>query len=352
MGVYAGGSSRMLVTPCPEGVTPLFAPKFIFSLLDTMNLNYPWGDSRRFNSYSGYFRRLMGGRVQKVTLDAGFGCPNRDGTISTGGCTFCDNEAFCPSYCRPGKSIRQQIEEGIEFHARRYRTAGRFLAYFQAYSNTYAPLERLREVYDEALSVPGVAGIVVGTRPDCIDEEKLDYFAALAHTRYVAIEYGIESCYDRTLKKVNRGHDFATARRAVEMTAARNIHVGAHFILGLPGETEQMLLDQTEKINALPLTTIKFHQLQLFRGTAMAAEYAASPSRFHFWPLKEYIDFFIDILERLRPDLVIERFAGEAPPRYHAGPVWGLVRNEQLLAMFEQRLAERDTWQGRLYVGA
>ncbi|MBQ4279045.1 MAG: TIGR01212 family radical SAM protein [Rikenellaceae bacterium] len=314
-----------------------------------LTTTYPWGDDRRFNSYSGYFRRLMGGRVQKVTIDAGFGCPNRDGTVSTGGCTFCDNGAFCPSYCQPGKSVRQQVEEGIEFHARRYRTADRFLAYFQAYSNTYAPLDRLRAVYDQAIAVPGVAGIIVGTRPDCIDEAKLDYFAGLARTHYVAIEYGVESCHDATLRAVNRGHDFATAERAIAMTAGRGIPVGAHFILGLPGETERMLLDQTVRINALPLTTVKFHQLQLFRGTAMAAEYAADPARFRFWTMEAYIDFFVDVLERLRPGLVIERFAGEAPPRYHAGPTWGRVRNEQLLAMFERRLSERDTWQGRLY---
>ena len=184
---------------------------------------YPWGDSRRFNSYAGYFRRTFGSRVQKLSVDAGFGCPNRDGTISTGGCTFCNNGAFTPSYCSPAKSVRQQIEEGIEFHRRRYRAAGRYLVYFQAYSNTHAPLARLRELYAEALAHPLVAGLVIGTRPDCVDEEKLDYLAGLARDRYVAVEYGIESTSDATLRAVNRGHDFAAARRAVEMTAAREI---------------------------------------------------------------------------------------------------------------------------------
>lgn len=149
---------------------------------------YPWGDSRRFNSYAGYFRRTFGSRVQKLSVDAGFGCPNRDGTISTGGCTFCNNGAFTPSYCSPAKSVRQQIEEGIEFHRRRYRTAGRYLVYFQAYSNTHAPLARLRELYAEALAHPLVAGLVIGTRPDCVDEEKLDYLAGLARDRYVAVD--------------------------------------------------------------------------------------------------------------------------------------------------------------------
>lgn len=312
---------------------------------------YPWGDQRRFNSYSNYFKKMFGGRVQKVTVNAGFDCPNRDGTITTGGCTFCNNEAFSPSYCTPEKSVARQIAEGIEFHANRYRRAERYLVYFQSFSNTHAPLEHLRRVYGQAFDDPRVAGIVVGTRPDCVDDEKLDYFAELAADRYVAIEYGVESCYDPTLRAVNRGHDFACARRAVESAAARGIHTGAHFILGLPGETEQMMIDQTDIINALPLTTVKFHQLQIFRGTAMAAEYAAHPERFRFRELPEYIDFFIEILRRLRPDVVVERFAGEAPPRYHAGPTWGLVRNEELLAMLERRLEERNARQGELYTG-
>ena len=307
---------------------------------------YPWGDERRFNSYAGYFRRLFGDRVQKLSVDAGFTCPNRDGTVGRGGCTFCINGAFTPSYCTPAKSITQQIDEGIEFHRNRYRTARNYLVYFQSYSNTYAPLERLRELYGEALRHPDVVGIVVGTRPDCIDEAKLDYLAELARDRYVAVEYGIESTFDATLRAVNRGHDFAAAERAVRMTAERGLAVGGHFILGLPGETDDMLLAQTARINALPLTTVKFHQLQVFRGTAMAAEYDADPGRFRFWSLDEYLDLFVEILRRLRPDLVVERFASEAPPRYHYGRNWGLVRNEQLLSMLEKRLVQRDVRQG------
>lgn len=312
---------------------------------------YPWGDGRRFNSYAGYFRRQFGGRVQKVAVNAGFTCPNRDGTTGTGGCTFCDNEAFTPSYCMSGGDIGWQIEEGIRFHRNRYRRAESYLVYFQSFSNTYAPLERLREIYDSALAVPGVVGIIVGTRPDCMDAEKLDYFAGLPRDKYIAIEYGIESCYDRTLKGINRGHDFLCARRAVEETAARGIHTGAHFILGLPGETDQMMLDQTALINRLPLTTVKFHQLQLFRGTEMARQYEEDPALFRFKPLDEYIRFFAGILRRLRPDLVVERFAGEAPPRYHAGPNFGLIRNDRLLALLEQYLAENDFRQGDLYAG-
>ncbi|MBQ2375011.1 MAG: TIGR01212 family radical SAM protein [Alistipes sp.] len=310
---------------------------------------YVWGDERRFNSYAAYFKRTFGSRMQKVTINAGFSCPNRDGKISWGGCTFCRNDAFTPSYCASEKSITQQIEEGIEFHRRRYRTAQRYLAYFQSFSNTYAPLECLRECYDEALAHPDVAGIVVGTRPDCVDEEKLDYFAELARDKYVILEYGVESCYDATLKRINRGHDFATAVRAIEMTAERGIHCGAHFILGLPGESDQMLLEQVEKINALPLTTIKFHQLQLFKDTPLAREYDEHPEHFRFWTVEEYIDLFVEIVRRLRPDIVIERFAGEAPPRYHHTQGWGLIRNETLLMMLDKQLEAKGVHQGDIF---
>ena len=310
---------------------------------------FPWGDERRFNSYAAYFRRVFGHRMQKVTINAGFSCPNRDGKISTGGCTFCDNAAFTPSYCDSTKSISQQIDEGIEFHRKRYRTAQQYLAYFQSFSNTYAPLERLRECYDEALAHPDIAGIVVGTRPDCVDEQKLDYFAELSRKKYVTIEYGVESCYDETLRRINRGHDFATAERAIQMTAERGIHCGAHFILGLPGESDEMLIKQVERINALPLTTIKFHQLQLFRGTPLAREWDEHPERFRFWTIEEYLDLFVEILRRLRPDIVVERFAGEAPPRYHHTEGWGLVRNEQLLAMLDKRLEQRGVHQGDIF---
>lgn len=313
-------------------------------------MNYPWGDERRWNSYAGYFRRRFGHRMQKLSVDAGFTCPNRDSTLATGGCTFCDNAAFTPSYCRRGLSVSRQIEEGILFHARRYRTAEQYLVYFQSFSNTYAPLDRLRELYEEALAHPEVAGLVIGTRPDCVDAEKLDYLASLAERHYIAVEYGIESVYDDTLRAINRGHDFAAAERAVRMTAERGLSVGGHFILGLPNESEERLLAGVERINALPLTTVKFHQLQLFRGTAMAEAYDRDPSQFRFWTVEGYIDFFVEVLRRLRPDLVVERFASEAPPRYHYGPTWQGVRNEQLLAMLEKRLAECDAYQGEFFI--
>ena len=340
---------------------------------DFQSLGFPEG--KRYNSFVGYFKRKYGERLQKIVLDAGFTCPNRDGKVGRGGCTYCDNAAFHPSYSTAGKSLHQQLDEGIEFHKVRYRTTEHYLAYFQSFSNTYAPLERLRSLYEEALMHPSVVGIVIGTRPDCVDEEKLDYLADLAAgkvldgwTRRLAmpdvgasdssgsirtapiviVEYGIESCYDRTLLRINRGHDFETARRAVHMTASRGIDVGAHFILGLPGETRQMMLDSCSLINDLPLRSVKFHQLQIVKGTRMEQEYAERPQDFERFSLEEYLDFFVDMLERLRPDLFIERFVGEVPPRFVNETPWGLIRNVELLRLLEKRLEERGSWQGSL----
>lgn len=303
----------------------------------------------RYNSYIGYFRKTYGERLQKVVVDAGFTCPNRDGRSGWGGCTYCNNAAFHPGYSTPGVPILKQIDEGIEFHRVRYRNAGKFLAYFQPYSNTYAPLERLKEVYGEALSHPLVAGIVIGTRPDCVDESVLDYLASLSEKHIVIIEYGIESCYDRTLKRINRGHTFADAVKAVEMTASRGLTQGAHFIFGLPGESIGDMLRYAPLINSLPLHSVKFHQLQIVKGTAMEKEFAAVPEDFVTFPLDRYLDFMTDILERLRPDLYIERIAGEVPPRFVNSTPWGLIRNAELIRLLEQRLEDRDTFQGRLY---
>ena len=309
---------------------------------------YGFPDGKRYSSFVGYFKRKYGERLQKIVLDAGFTCPNRDGKVGRGGCTYCDNAAFHPSYSTAGKSLYQQMEEGIEFHKVRYRTTEHYLAYFQSFSNTYAPLGRLKQLYREALSHPSVVGIVVGTRPDCVDKEKLDYLAELAKDHVVIVEYGIESCYDSTLERINRGHDFETARKAVMMTAERGIDVGAHFILGLPGETREMMLESCRLINELPLRSAKFHQLQIVKGTRMEKEYEECPQDFERFSLDEYLDFFADMLERLRPDLYIERFAGEVPPRFVNETPWGLIRNAELLRLLDKRLEERDTWQGRL----
>jgi radical SAM protein (TIGR01212 family) len=310
---------------------------------------YPWRNDRRFNSYAEYLKKQFGGRVQKLSIDAGFTCPNRDGYKSIGGCTYCDNDAFNPSYCHPGKSIAQQIAEGIEFHAKRYRRASRYLAYFQPYSNTYAPLEKLKEIYSQALAFPEIAGLVIGTRPDCINAEKLDYFHELAESHYIMLEYGIESCYDRTLERINRGHTIEDSISALEMTAQFKINAGVHLIFGLPGESRAEMMNEAEILSALPVSNIKFHQLQIIKGTRMASEYEEHPEDFIQFTLDNYIEFVIDFVEKLNPSFVIERFAGEVPPRFLTGPGWGLIRNDQVLARIEKRMEERGTWQGRLH---
>jgi hypothetical protein len=287
--------------------------------------------------------------VQKLAIDAGFTCPNRDGSKGTGGCTYCDNDAFNPSYCHPEKSVATQIEEGIEFHAKRYRRASKYLAYFQPYSNTYATLDKLKEIYSQALAFPEIIGLVIGTRPDCIDEEKLEYFRELSESHYIMMEYGLESCYNHTLKRINRGHSFEDAERAFEMTSQFNLKTGVHVIFGLPGESREDMLNESEILSALPVSNIKFHQLQIIRGTRMAEEFKTKPGDFVQFTLEEYIEFIIDFTERLNPKIVIERFAGEVPPRFLAGPGWGLIRNDQILGRIEKRLEERDTWQGKLH---
>ena len=310
-------------------------------------MKYPWGHSRRFNAYSNYILKEFGERVQKLSIDAGFTCPNRDGTVGTGGCTYCNNNAFNPSYCTPSKSISQQIIEGIEFHQKRYRRANKYLAYFQPFSNTYAPLDKLRNIYNEAIKFPEVIGLVIGTRPDCIDDKKLEFFSELSKKYYVIIEYGIESCYDKTLERVNRGHSFEQSVKAITKTAQKRIKTGAHIIFGLPGETKQEMLDEADILSELPLNNIKFHQLQIIKDTEMAKEYREKPENFNLFSLDEYIDFIITFLERLTPDIVIERFAGEVPPRFLSGPNWGLIRNDQILNLIKKKLYEKNTWQGR-----
>jgi len=310
---------------------------------------YPWGHHRRYNAYSNYFRKLFGERVQKLSIDAGFTCPNRDGSKGRGGCTYCNNNAFNPSYCQPEKSVEQQIREGMEFHAWRYKKPGKYLAYFQAFSNTYAPLEELRSIYNQALQFPEIAGLVIGTRPDTIDDEKLEYFSHLSQDYYVIIEYGIESCYNKTLKRINRGHTFDDSMRAIIKTSEAGIKTGAHVIFGLPGESREEMMAQAKILSALPLTNIKFHQLQIIKGTKMEKEYQEDPTQFNLFSLEEYIPFVVDFIEMLNPAFIIERFAGEVPPRYQAVPGWNLVRNENIVEMVEAELEKRNAFQGMRY---
>jgi uncharacterized protein len=320
-------------------------------MTDTSDIvsTYAWGHSRRFNAYSNYFRKIYGGRLQKVSIDAGFTCPNRDGTSGTGGCTYCNNDAFNPSYCHPSKSISIQLKEGIEFLRKRYREPASYLAYFQAFSNTYSPLDRLQSLYEEALAFPGVTGLIIGTRPDCIDEEKLNYFRELSEKHFIAIEYGVESCYEKTLKRINRGHTFNQAVEAIQMTAEKGIKTGAHFIFGLPGESREEMLREAEIISDLPLHTVKFHQLQIIKGTVMEKEFIENPGDFDLFSFDEYIEFFIHFLERLNPRIVVERFTGEAPPDYLHEQRWNKKRTDEIVRIIEKKLEEQNTWQGRLF---
>ncbi len=304
---------------------------------------------KRYNSYNEYFKNKFGHRVQKISVDAGFTCPNRDGSVARGGCTYCNNNAFNPSYCDPKKSIKQQVVEGIEFHRVRYRRSGSFLVYFQPYSNTYAPLSELKELYETALNQENVIGLVIGTRPDCVDNEILDYIAELSESYYIILEYGIESIYNQTLERINRGHNWEQTKTAIEQTAQRGIHTGGHLIFGLPGETRKMMMDSVTEISSLPLTNIKFHQLQIVTGTAMEKDYSLNNDDYQLFSFDEYIDFIIKYTERLNPEFIIERFAGEVPPRFLAGPGWGKIRNDQILVAIEKEMIKRNTYQGKYF---
>lgn len=283
-------------------------------------------------------------KVQKISLNAGFTCPNRDGTKGYGGCTYCNNQTFNPDYCRTEKSVTRQLEEGKAFFARKYPDM-RYLAYFQAYTNTYGDTERLVALYEEALAVDGVVGIVIGTRPDCMPEPLLDYLTELSRRTFLLVEYGIESTSDETLRRINRGHTFAETEEAVRRTASRGIRVGGHVILGLPGEGREALLAQAAILSALPLTTLKLHQLQLIRGTRMAAEYERSPEDFHLYTADEYIDLVIDYVEHLRPDIVLERFVSQSPRSLLIAPDWGL-KNHEFTARVRRCMMERGSRQG------
>ncbi len=297
-----------------------------------------------YNDYGAWIRRKFPFRVQKISIDAGFSCPNRDGTLSTGGCTFCDNRTFNPAYCQPGKSISRQLQEGMEFFARKYPTM-KYLAYFQAYSNTYGSLDDIKRKYEEALGVDGVVGLVVGTRPDCIDDDLLDYLERLNRHCFVTVEYGIESVDDATLRRVNRGHSFECSRRAIEMTRQRGITTGGHIILGLPGESAEDNVRQASTVSSLPLDILKLHQLQVIRGTRMAADYARQP--FPLYDVGGFVELVTRYLERLRADMVVERFVSQSPKELLVAPKWG-VKNHEFTNLLVNHMRLLGTWQGRL----
>ena len=301
----------------------------------------------RYNDLSAYLSAHFPYKVQKISLNAGFTCPNRDGTVGYGGCTYCNNQTFNPAYCKTEKTVTEQLEEGKQFFARKYPEM-KFLAYFQAYTNTYAELEELKRKYEEALQVKDVVGIVIGTRPDCKPDTLLDYLEELNQRTFLIVEYGVESTDNDTLKRINRGHTFEVAEEAIRKTAARGIRVGAHIILGLPGEANDQLIKQAGVLSALPLTTLKLHQLQLIKGTRMAHEFEMQPEDFHLYSADEYIDLVIDYVEHLRPDIVLERFVSQSPKELLIAPDWGL-KNHEFTDKVKKRMRERDAWQGKKY---
>ena len=302
-----------------------------------------------YNDYPSYIKRTFNQRVQKLSINAGFTCPNRDGSLGTGGCTFCNNQTFNPSYCHTIESITEQLNKGIRFFANKYKTQ-KYLAYFQAYTNTYDSLDNLKQLYEEALRHPQVVGLVIGTRPDCINSELLQYFQELQNQGYyIAIEYGVESTKNDTLKLINRGHSFETSQSAIRQTAALDLPVGAHLILGLPGESREDLLLHAQKISELPITMLKLHQLQLVKGTIMEKQYQIDASPFQLYSAEEYIELIVDFLEYLNPKMIVERFISQSPKALLTAPHWGL-KNFEFVAKVEKRLKERNTQQGARYL--
>ncbi len=310
-------------------------------------MTYSWGDGTPFHTYHRYLQNTLGYQVRKIPVDAGFTCPNRDGTVGTGGCTFCLNEAFTPHYCNSRHSITQQIHDGVAFHAQRRRPIDKFFVYFQAFSNTHAPTARLRECYNEALAIPHVQGLIIATRPDCLTDEVLDYLEKLQENVYLCVEIGIESLHDETLRRINRGHDTASTLRALDMLANRHIPVCGHLIFGLPGETPELWLQDTAILNRLPIATLKLHQLQILSHTPIEQEWVVKPEDFHTFTAEGYITFLTDYIERLSPTIAIERLANEVPTRYLASPSWHGIRHQEIVQAVIRSLEARHSWQGK-----
>lgn len=292
-----------------------------------------------YKEFGPWLYSQLGFKAQKISVNAGFTCPNRDGRVGIGGCTYCNNQTFNPDYCKTNRTISQQLEDGKMFFGKKYPDM-KYLAYFQAYTNTYGDIEELQSKYDEALSVDGVVGLVIGTRPDCVSRRLLDYFSELNKHTFLIIEYGIESVYDRTLQRINRGHDFNCTCKAVEETVSRGIFVGAHLILGLPGESRDDMVREAEIISELPVTTLKLHQLQLIKGTRMAEEFNANPSDFIRFTADEYAELVVDFINHAREDMVFERFVSQSPASLLAQPGWGL-KNYEFVELVKKKLRER-----------
>jgi hypothetical protein len=305
---------------------------------------------KRYFDYSSFIKLNFGERVQKISLDVGFTCPNRDGSKGYGGCTYCNNNSFNPGYCEPEKSITQQLEQGIAFFSKKHKYQNYF-AYFQAYTNTFSDIESLKKMYNEALAFPQVIGLIIGTRPDCISDELIDYLSFLSKTHFISLEFGVESTLNKTLLAINRCHTFEDSKTAYENCADKGIHLGAHLIIGLPGETRAELLNHATEISKLPIDSLKMHHLQIVKQTVMAVQYKRDPENFDLFTSEDYIDFISDFIGYLRPDISIERFASEAPYNLLIAPKWNQMKNFEVVAKIDQKLAEKNTWQGKYYKG-
>ena len=305
-------------------------------------------NDKPYRDFSDYLSARFPYKVQKISINAGFTCPNRDGNKGRGGCTYCNNQSFSPGYGKPTKTITEQLADGIHFFSHKYPEM-KYLAYFQSYTSTYDSIASLTGKYEEALAYPGVVGLIVGTRPDCMPAELLDYFEELSKKTFVLVEYGVESTLNKTLERVNRQHTYEESAEMIRKTAERNIPVGAHMILGLPGETEEDILHHAGKLSELPLTTLKLHQLQIIRSTAMAREYKLLPESFNLFTLEEYIDLCVRFAELLHPDIYIERFTSQSPSKLLIAPDWGF-KNYEVREKVLKRFCEKETWQGRLYI--
>lgn len=302
---------------------------------------------KRYNELGDFFKLHFPYKVQKISINAGFTCPNRDGSKGVGGCTYCNNQTFSPDYCHTEESISQQLGRGVDFFGRKYPEM-KYLAYFQAYTNTYGEIDLLKQKYEEALQHPEVVGLIIGTRPDCMPDTLLDYLEKLSKECFVMVEYGVESTSDETLAYINRGHSWDCSIETIKRTASRGIITGAHMILGLPGESYHQILNHARELSKLPIQTLKLHQLQLIRNTKMERQFRETPELFHLFTVDEYIDLAIDFIELLRPDIVVERFVSQSPKELLIAPDWGL-KNFEFTAKLNKRLIERETFQGRLY---
>lgn len=298
-----------------------------------------------YNDFGSWIRSQFSFKIQKISVDAGFSCPNRDGRIGFGGCAFCNNSTFNPSYCDRNKSIKEQLETGKDFFSRKYPDM-RYLAYFQAYTNTYGSIDKLKSMYEEALDTNGIVGLVIGTRPDCINTEILNYLENLSRNTFIIIEYGIESANDNTLKNINRGHTFECSKKAIEETASRGIIVSGHVILGLPGEDEDECIRQASLISQTKLNIIKIHQLQIIRGTKLENEYINN--KIHVYNVEEYIRLLAKYIQHLRKDIIIDRFTSQSPKNLLIAPDWGL-KNYEFTNMFVNYLRKNNFYQGQLF---